>query len=97
MKYEITLIEADLRDPKEGNMKLGLVHEGSQKAKLEYLWDEAHFTATFYGNAPNLPVAAHPTQLLQKPIAALHALKTEAHDVVTDVFRDHSVTIDLSR
>lgn len=97
MTYEITLLEAGIRDPMDGNMLLGLNHEGEEKAKLEYHWDDKTFTAVFHGNAPSLPVPAHPTVLLRQPIAALQALKTESHRLITDVFRDHSVIINLSK
>lgn len=96
MTYEITLLEADIREPMNGNMRLGLVHEGEQKAELEYHWDDSQFTAVFHGNAPALPIPAHPTALLQKPIAAIYALKTDAHRLPTDVFKDHQISIDLS-
>lgn len=96
MTYKITLLEADIRDPMKGNMRLGLVHEGEQKAELEYRWDDSEFVAVFHGNAPGLPVPAHPTVLLQKPIAAIYALKSDAHRLPTDVFKDHEVSIDVS-
>ena len=62
---------------------------------MEYRWDETRFTAIFHGYAPGLPVPAHPTVLLHKPMAAIRALMTDAHRVPTDVFRDHRVSIDL--
>lgn len=96
MSYEITLLEADIRGPMDGSMKLGLVHESLQKAEMEYRWDQNHFTATFFGNAPSLPIAVHPMLLLQKPIAELYALKTDGHKIITDVFMDHSVTINFN-
>lgn len=95
MTYEITLLEADIKGPAAGKMRFGLVHEGEQKAELEYRWDDTQFTAVYHGNAPSLPVPAHPVTLLQRPIAAIHALKTDAHRFPTDVFQDHQVTIDL--
>jgi len=96
MTYEITLLEADIQNPMDGSMRLGLVYEGEQKAELEYRWDDAHFTAIFHGHAPSLPVPAHPTFLLQAPIATLYALKTDAHRLITDVFQDHQITIDFN-
>ncbi len=95
MTYDVTLLEADIRDPMDGNMILGLEHQGVEQARLEYRWDATHFTTVFRGHAPSLPVPAHPTTLLQRPIAALYALKTDDHAFVTDVFKDHKVTIDL--
>ena len=96
MTYEVTLLEADIRDPMDGNMTLGLEHKHNKVAKLEYRWDATQFTAIFHGNAPTLPVSAHPTTLLQRPIAALLTVKTREHRLVTDVFKDHKITIDLS-
>jgi len=97
MTYEITLLEADIRNPMDGNMRLGLVYEGEQKAELEYHWDDTRFTAVFHGHAPSLPVPAHPTILLQAPIASLYALKTDAHRLITDVFQDHQIIINLNK
>lgn len=93
MTYRITLIEADIRDPMDGTMLLGLNYEGEQKATLEYSWDAKKFTAVFHGHAPSLPVPAHPTTLLQAPIAELYAHKTDAHRLITDVFQDHQIII----
>lgn len=95
--YEVTLIEADIRNPMEGSMTLGLLYEGERKAKMDYRWDADAFAAVFHGNAPSLPFPAHPTELLQRPIAALYALKTDAHRLLTDVFQDHPITIDLNK
>lgn len=96
MTYEIVLLSADIRDPMSGEFRLGLVYEGEQKAELEYHWNETQFTAVFHGHASSLPVPAHPTILIQKPIAAMLTLKTKEHTLPTDVFMDHRVTIDLS-
>lgn len=96
MTYEITLLEADISGPLNGNMRLGLIYEGEQKAELEYSWDDTQFTAVFHGLAPTLPIPAHPTTLLQKPIAAIFALKTDAHRLPTDVFKDYQISIDPS-
>lgn len=95
MTYQIKLIEADIRNPMDGNMLLGLEFDGKLVAKLEYFWDEKKFSSVFHGNAPSLPVAAHPMTLLQKPIAALYAAKTEKHAIITDVFQDHKISIQL--
>ena len=97
MTYEVTLIEADIRNSMDGNMTLGLSYGGEPKAKMEYVWDADKFSAVFHGNAPSLPVPAHPTILLQRPIEALYALKTEAHNLITDVFQDHAITIELDK
>lgn len=96
MTYEVTLLEADIRDPMDGAMTLGLEYENKEVAKLEYRWDAAQFTAVFHGHAPSLPVPAHPTILLQRPIAALYARKAEQHNLITEVFKDHRITIDLT-
>lgn len=95
MTYQITLIEADIASAMQGRMSLGLDYAGARKAELAYEWDETHFTAKFVGNAPSLPVPAHPVVLLSKPITAMYALKTEHHRLPTDVFRDHLVTIEI--
>lgn len=97
MMYEVTLLEADIRDPMNGNMILGLEYKNEEVARLEYHWDAAEFKAIFHGNAPSLPIPAHPTLLLQRPIAAIYAVKSDEHRLVTDVFKDHQITIDLSR
>ena len=97
MTYEITLLEADIRDPMDGTMSLGLSRKGEQKAVLQYAWDAAKFTAIFHGHAPSLPVPAHPTVLLERPIAALYGVKTDAHRLITDVFQDHRITIEISK
>ncbi|OUR78832.1 hypothetical protein A9Q83_06430 [Alphaproteobacteria bacterium 46_93_T64] len=97
MTYEITLIEADIRAPLNGNMKLSLDHEGVSKAQLEYSWDTEQFTAVFRGHAPSLPFPAHPTDLLQKPIQALNKAKTADHHLITDVFLDQKITIHLTK
>lgn len=96
MTYEVTLIDSDIRDAMDGEFRLGLIYDGEQKAELEYRWDATQFTAVFHGHAPSLPIPAHPTTLIQKPIAAMLALKTKNHNFLTDVFKDHCVTIDLT-
>lgn len=96
MTYELTLLNTDIRNPMDGEFRLGLIHEGEQIAALEYHWDATKFTAVFHGHAPSLPVSAHPTVLLQKTIAAMLALKTEGHALLTDIFLDRRVTIDLN-
>lgn len=95
MTYQINLLHADIPQPMQGDMRLGLVHEGNQVAELEYRWDDKQFTAVFVGNAPGLPHPAHPVVLLQKPIAAIQALKNETHVRSTDVFKDHQVSIEV--
>ncbi len=95
MTYEITLLAADIRDPMDGSMVLGLNYEGKQQAKLAYEWDSEKFSAVFHGHAPSLPVPAHPAVLLNEPIVALYALKTKDHQMITDVFQDHQVIIHL--
>jgi hypothetical protein len=95
MTYEVILLNSDIRGPMIGAFRLGLVYDGEQQAELEYHWDETRFTAVFHGHAPGLPVPAHPSILLQKPIAAIYALKTDEHALPTDVFRVHRVTIDI--
>lgn len=96
MTYEIALLEADIRNAMDGNMLLALRHAGEQRATLEYHWTAEKFTAVFHGHAPSLPAPAHPTYLLHKPIAALRALKTDAHQRIVDVFLDHPVTFEIS-
>lgn len=97
MTYEIKLLEADIRDSMDGSMTLGLHHDDILCGKLEYTWDDKMFSSVFQGNAPSLPVPAHPTMLLQRAVAAIYALRTEDHPVLTDVFRDHVVTINLEK
>lgn len=95
MTYQIELLQADIPRPMSGSMRLGLVHEGSRLAELDYRWDETQFSATFVGNAPSLPHPAHPVELLQKPIAAIQSLRTADHARPTDVFKEHRVSIEL--
>jgi len=97
MTYEIKLIEADIRDPMDGSMTFGLHHEDKLCGKLEYTWDDKMFASVFHGNAPSLPVPAHPTMLLQRAVAAVYALRSEDHAVLSDVFRDHVVTINIEK
>jgi len=97
MSYEITLLEADIRNPMDGNMLLGLNHEGKQEARLEYSWNTEKFIAIFHVHAPSLPTPAHPTVLLQKPIEALYAVKTDAHPLIIEVFKDHQITIEITK
>jgi hypothetical protein len=97
MTYEIKLLEADIRDPMNGSMTVGLHHIDTLCGTLEYIWDDKMFSSVFRGNAPNLPVPAHPTMFLQRAVAAIYALRTEDHPVLTDVFRDHVVTINLEK
>jgi hypothetical protein len=96
MTYAVTLIEADIADAMHGKMRFGLNHEGDRKAELTYDWDETHFTATFIGHAPSLPVPAHPVVLLSRPIAAINALKTDPAQLPSEVFKDHLVTIEVA-
>lgn len=93
MTYEVTLISADIRDPMDGEMRLGLKHEGKIACELEYRWDAEQFTAVFHGHAPTMPVPAHPTSFIERPIAAILALKTLEHRFPSDVFADHRVFI----
>lgn len=95
MIYAISLVEADITGPMRGRIRLGLEYEGERKADLAYEWDDSHFTASFIGNAPSLSAPAHPTVFLSKPIAAMYALKKDHHRLVTDVFSDHLVTIEI--
>ncbi len=97
MTYQITLLEQEINGPLDGNMRLGLVHSGEQKAELEYRWDGTQFMAVFHGIANELPVPAHPVALLEKSITTMYALMTDAHRLPTDVFQDHQVSIDISK
>lgn len=96
MKYEVTLIDADIRHPMDGEMRLAIEVDGERKAVLEYHWTEEHYTARFVGHAPSMPAPAHPTTFLQAPIAAIQALKGPAHALPTDVFRDHKITFEIT-
>ncbi|QDG76517.1 hypothetical protein [Labrenzia sp. PHM005] len=95
MTYQISLLHADIPEPMQGSMRLGLIHAGTQVAELDYSWNEDQFTATFLGNAPNLPTPAHPVLLLQKPISAIRGMMTPDHQRPTDVFKDHQVEIEV--
>lgn len=95
MTYEVTLIDADIRDAMDGQMRLGLKYEENLVAEIEYQWDASKFVATFHGHAPSLPVPAHPTLLIEQPIAAIGLLKTSAHRFPSDVFQDNRVFITI--
>lgn len=95
MTYEVTLLTADIRDPLNGEMNLGLVHKGTQAAEVQYRWTKEEFMATFVGLAPAMPVPAHPTEFIARPIAAIRSLMTPAHRFPSEVFKDNRVSIDL--
>lgn len=95
MTYEITLVSADIRTPMDGEMRLGIEHNGTGVAEVEYRWDAKQFTATFHGYAPSMPVPAHPTQFIEMPIAAINKLKTSEHRLPSDVFNDNRVFMTL--
>lgn len=91
MTYEVTLISADIRSPMGGEMRLALEHKGARAAEIEYHWDDKQFTAVFHGHAPSMPVPAHPTLFIERPITAINKLKTEKHSLISDVFTDNRV------
>jgi len=93
MTYEITLLSADTQGAQKGEMNLGLIHEGTQRAEVQYRWSDADFTAKFVGLASAMPVPAHPTEFIARPIAAIRALMTPEHHVPCDVFGDNRVHI----
>jgi len=95
MTYEVTLINADIRNAMDGQMRLGLKHAEKLVAEVEYQWDASKFVATFHGHAPTLPVPAHPTLLIEQPIAAIGQLKTPTHQFPSDVFQDNRVFITI--
>ena len=95
MTYEITLLSADIQGAQKGEMNLGLVHKGTQLAEVQYRWTDADFTAKFVGLASAMPVPAHPTEFISRPIAAIRALMTPEHRVPSDVFGDNRVHIHL--
>ena len=91
MTYEVTLMSADIRDPMDGEMRLGLEHNGTRAAEIEYRWDAKQFTAVFHGHAPSMPTRAHPTVFIEQPIAAINKLKTAEHRFPSDVFNNNRV------
>lgn len=91
MTYEVALISADIRGPMDGNMRLGLEHDGVCAAEVEYKWDDKQFTAIFHGHSPSMPMPAHPTVFIERPITAINKLKTEKHRFPSDVFTDNRV------
>lgn len=93
--YELTLIEADLRDASSGKMCLGLIHSGTTVAQMSYDWDPSTFHATFHGNAPTLPEPAHPTVFLHQALSEIRALQSEEAPRPTDVFSNHKVFLTL--
>lgn len=95
MTYEVTLIDADIRDPMDGEMRVSLTHNGKTACEIAYKWDDESFSAVFHGHAPTLPVPAHPATLIERPIAAIRSLRSEKHKRPSDVFADHRVFISL--
>ena len=91
MQYEVTLISANIRNPMDGEMRLGLEHDGKGVAEIEYHWDDKQFTAVFHGHAPSMPIPAHPVQFIERPIAAINSIKTEKHRLPSDVFKDNRI------
>ncbi len=91
MKYEVTLVSADIRSPLDGEMRLALEHDGKQAAQVAYHWDDKQFTAVFHGHAPSMPEPAHPTVFIAHPIAAINKLKTGPKQLPSDVFKDNRV------
>lgn len=93
MTYEVILLDANIKDVMDGQMRLGLKHEDAVVAEVEYSWDATQFTATFHGHAPSLPEPMHPTQLIAKPIVAINDMKTAAHKFPSDVLKGHRIFI----
>jgi len=96
MKHEVTLIDGNIRGPMDGEMCLGIEVDGQRKATLDYSWTEEHFTARFVGHAPSMPVPAHPTVFLRKPIEAIQALKRDKDELPTEVLQRQSVYFEIT-
>ena len=95
MTYEITLLSADIQGPHKGEMNLGLVHEGTLSAEVQYHWTNDHFIAKFVGLASDMPMPAHPTEFMARPITAIRALMTPQHKFPSEVFQDNRVSIEI--
>ena len=96
MTYELKLKDANILDAMEGEMRLGIIFKGEEKAVVEYQWTNEYFNARFIGHAPSMPVPNHPTAFLRKPIEAINQLKTDQHKLPTDVFKDHRIQFDFT-
>ncbi|RED53469.1 hypothetical protein [Aestuariispira insulae] len=96
MKYDVSLIDAQIEHAMKGKMRLGICMDGREAAQVSYDWNDEHFTARFIGHAPSMPVPAHPIAFVAKPLEAIQAMKTERHKLPTDVFYDHQVSFNLA-
>ncbi|MEH6630674.1 MAG: hypothetical protein V7776_07605 [Halopseudomonas aestusnigri] len=95
MKYQATLIEADIREGMNGEMSIAIEADGKQLASLDYFWTPEHFTARFNGSAPSMPKPAHPMAFLGKPIESINALKTSPDTSPVDVFKNNIVEFEI--
>jgi hypothetical protein len=96
MTYQIILLEADIRDPMDGNMLLGSTMKtgkwqswnipGMQKGSLQYFM-VMHQIYQFQHILQHY--CRHPLWRFKKI--------TDKHHLITDVFQDHQITIDLDK
>ncbi len=96
MTYDVKLIDANIEHAMKGEMRLGITQNGQLEAMVEYDWTGDYFNARFVGHAPTMPEPAHPTAFLFRPIEAIQALKTQKHQLPTDVFKDHKVSFNVN-
>ncbi|WP_085900096.1 hypothetical protein [Kiloniella majae] len=95
MKYQVTLIEADIREAMNGEMSLAIKANNETLATLDYFWTPEHFTARFNGFAPTMPKPAHPMIFLGKPIESINTLKQTPETSPVDVFKNNIVEFDV--
>lgn len=95
MPYNLKLKSANIEQPLKGNMTLGIDYNDLEVAAVEYEWTDTYFNARFLGHAPSLPIPAHPTAFIRKPIEEIMKLKAEHHRLPSDVFTDHQISIEV--
>lgn len=95
MTYQVTLLQADIRAPLDGEMSFGLEHDGKEAAQLHYSWDSSHFTARFEGLATEMPEPAHPMAFLGEAIKRINSLKATPDASPTSVFDTQIVDLDI--
>lgn len=95
MKYDLSLKRADVPDPHNGNVSLGLHHDGAEVASVDLVWDNTQFTGRFNGFATNLPAKAHPIKYVKAAIDALYDAKVTPDEPISSVFGRTSLQIHI--
>ncbi|MEW7007651.1 hypothetical protein [Lentilitoribacter sp. EG35] len=95
MIYNLSLKQADVPDPHNGDVNLGLHHEGAEIASIDLHWDNTQFTGRFNGFAPDLPTKAHPMAYIKAAIDAIYNAKVTPDEPISSVFGRSSLQIDV--